>query len=110
MLRIAVCDDEKEMREIICGFLKNYPKVEAIDCFECGEAFLQKRGHYDLVFLDIDMSGMDGLETGRRIRKWDKQVYIVYVLSLIHICRKVRRYAASFLRRKKINFTEKAYF
>ena len=75
MLRIAVCDDEKEMREIICGFLKNYPKVEAIDCFECGEAFLQKRGHYDLVFLDIDMSGMDGLETGRRIRKWDKRVY-----------------------------------
>ena len=82
MLRVAVCDDEKEMREIICGFLKNYPNVEAIDCFECGEAFLQKRGHYDLVFLDIDMSGMDGIETGRRIRKWVKQVYIVYVTHL----------------------------
>ncbi|WP_195267455.1 LytTR family DNA-binding domain-containing protein [Eubacterium sp. 1001713B170207_170306_E7] len=82
MLRVAICDDEKEMRETLCEFLKGHPSVEALDCFECGEAFLQKRGHYDLVLLDIDMKGMNGIETGRRIRRWDKQVYIVYVTHL----------------------------
>lgn len=82
MLRVAVCDDEKEMREMLCGFLRNHPIVEAVNCFEGGEAFLQKREHYDLVLLDIDMNGMDGIETGRRIRRWDKQAYIVYVTHL----------------------------
>ncbi len=82
MLRVAICDDEKEMRETICGFLRKYSSVEAVACFDCGEAFLQKRGHFDLVFLDIDMDDIDGIETGRRIRKWDKQIYIVYVTHL----------------------------
>ena len=82
MLRVAICDDEKEMRETICGFLRKHSSVEAVACFDCGEAFLQKRGHFDLVFLDIDMDDIDGIETGRRIRKWDKQIYIVYVTHL----------------------------
>ena len=81
MLRVAVCDDEKEMREIICGFLKNYPNVEVIDCFECGEAFLQKRGHYDLVFLDIKMPLMDSFEVMEALEALQMDVKIVVITA-----------------------------
>lgn len=56
-------------------------ELEKIQVYESGEEFLQAKERYDLLFLDIDMKGMDGIETARRIRLRDKKLKIVYVTA-----------------------------
>lgn len=83
MLNAAVCDDSAEVRINLEKCLKGHQAIDQVDVFESGEQLLAVRKHYDILFLDIDMKGINGIETGRRIRKWDKQAYIVYVTHLL---------------------------
>lgn len=82
MLRIAVCDDEasvccqiKEMLERVMGDCQ-------ITLFSSAFPLVSGKINYDLIFLDITMEGMDGIEAGRLIRQKDKQVFLVYVTNL----------------------------
>ena len=46
-------------------FCKCYGNIQAFSCldtYESGEEFLESGKNYDLLFLDIDMKGMDGIE------------------------------------------------
>ena len=87
MLQLAVCDDEKvfrsDLRKILgtelelCGL--DYPISE----FTCGEelsAGLEK-ADCQILFLDIEMKGIDGVEAARRLRETKRQMEIVFVTS-----------------------------
>lgn len=82
MIRIAVCDDQimvrEKIREIILKGEKNRYEVEL---FSCGEELLAASGKYEIIFLDIDMPGMDGIETAKELRKTDKHVDIIYITN-----------------------------
>ena len=66
-MKIAICDDEKSARDILLQMLREYPdSFSCLDAYESGEAFLKTHKNYDLLFLDIDMKGMDGIETARK--------------------------------------------
>ncbi|HIQ99030.1 MAG TPA: response regulator transcription factor [Candidatus Scybalocola faecavium] len=82
MFRIAVCDDSPEtIRQMKEDILK-MPQISCrVDTYLSGRDFLSNRKNYDLIFLDIDMPGLSGIETGRRLREYDKKVKIVYVTS-----------------------------
>lgn len=87
-LRIAITDDLNSEREklssaIIAPFLKVGLNVGNIDEFTSGEALLRQfsAGRYDLIFLDIYMGGMSGVETAKRIRAMDKNVMLVFVTT-----------------------------
>ena len=81
-MKIAICDDEKSARDILLQMLSEYPdSFSCLDTYESGEAFLETHKNYDLLFLDIDMKGMDGIETARKIRLKDKKLKIVYVTA-----------------------------
>ena len=90
MLKIAICDDEKyfrkEINDILIPYLNEKGIVHSIDAFDSGEEFVL-RGiemlKYDVVFLDINMERMDGLETARKIREYSKDVFIVFVTAYI---------------------------
>lgn len=81
MIKIAVCDDEKEMLERMTEYLKGFELLFQIDCYEQGEALLASGIYYDIIFLDIDMKGMSGIDTARHLRERDKKVKIVYVTA-----------------------------
>lgn len=91
MLEIAVCDDEEyfcaQEKQLISQYMKNSGCEYSIDLFRSGEELLA-RGEalkrYRMIFLDIDMEEIDGIETAREIRKQNAgDVYIVFVTAFI---------------------------
>ena len=81
-MRIAVCDDDESAVSFLRELIESYPKQKlSADGYSSGEDLLRTRNIYDLIFLDIDMKGIDGIETARRIRIHDRKVKIVYVTS-----------------------------
>ena len=81
-MRIAVCDDDETAVSFLRELIESYPKQKLnADGYSSGEDLLRTGNIYDLIFLDIDMKGIDGIETARRIRIHDRKVKIVYVTS-----------------------------
>lgn len=69
--RALVVDDSLAIQKSLELYLSTLPQIKAIDFADSGESALEKTDsqHYDLIFLDIMMPGMDGYETCSRIRK-----------------------------------------
>jgi DNA-binding LytR/AlgR family response regulator len=90
MLKIAICDDEKYFREELKGILSKYLDKNgigySIDLFDSGKEFSLlgiEMLKYDIVFLDINMDQMDGIETARMIRSQSNDIFIVFVTAFI---------------------------
>lgn len=88
MFRIAICDDD----EVICTQIeniilnskeKNSVELET-EVFYSGEEllrFIEKEHSFDLIFLDIELRVMNGVEVGRKLREElkDEYIQIIYV-------------------------------
>ena len=88
MLRVAVVDDEQTEREHLSALLKKYgeAKNETFDIksFANGILFLAdyQRDSFDLIFMDVDMPYMDGIEAAHRLRKIDTSVVLIFVTNI----------------------------
>jgi len=82
MIRIAVCDDDGRALNRTLEMLKAYKKAEIqADAYSCGEDLLAAGKKYDILLLDIDMEGLDGIETAKRVREADKEVKLIYITN-----------------------------
>ena len=60
-MQIAVCDDEREIREMFAEKIgKLYPKAD-LSLYRSGEELLSSAKEPDIVLLDIQMQGTDGM-------------------------------------------------
>lgn len=86
-MKIAVCDDENIFREKFKAYIDGYYKSMDIltETFSSGEKLLEqfKKNHnaYDLIFLDIEMNKMDGIQTARLLRELNQDVLIIFLTS-----------------------------
>lgn len=86
-MKICYCEDEAAQAEILKEKASAWSEAGGIqlqtDLFESAEEFLFKAegDTYDLVFLDISMKKMNGMELAKQIRAKDKNVIIVFVTS-----------------------------
>ena len=85
-LRIAVCDDDPADRLALVTILQKYldktDHVAQLDQFDSGEALLQAGPErYGIVFLDIFMAGVNGMDTARTIFKDNTRTKIVFCSS-----------------------------
>lgn len=86
MLRIAVCDDALYYREKLTEYIEAWAAFQClnvqIERFESGEEVLfdiEQRGDFSAVFMDVELSGMNGVEAAIQIRKQSRLVSIVFV-------------------------------
>lgn len=65
-LQIAVCDDEAYVHDTMRSLLESYTQMKGVNCevshFHSAQELLQSDREPDLLFLDIDMPDMDGIE------------------------------------------------
>ena len=82
-LHIAVCEDNAEDSVALINIIEASGVVSVCQCFETGEKLLASfcAWKYDLVFMDIYMQGMHGIETVEEIRRIDENVVIAFVTS-----------------------------
>ena len=76
MIRIGICDDEAYMLERISEKVKSHMAASHM------EASLRRYGSgekFDVIFLDIGMKGLDGIETAKRLRAGGYRGYVVFV-------------------------------
>ena len=76
--RILIVDDDEGTREALEVILEDDYDVA---CVADGRVALDKlnREAFDLVLLDLIMPGMDGIETLKRIKAYDKQIDVIMV-------------------------------
>ncbi len=83
VLNIAVCDDE----EVICRQIKELIEKRmadsCIDVYDLGKKLLAAEKLYDMVFLDIQMDGINGIETARALReKQNDKTVIIFITAM----------------------------
>lgn len=89
MIKVAICDDEEritqEMERILEASAHEYGIQLESGVFYDGEQLIQYMDkndeQFDIFFLDIEMQGMNGIETAARIRERDRKGLIIYVTS-----------------------------
>lgn len=94
MLRIAVCDDEPNMVSHICKLIEQNPISQnggviregglQTDGYCNGNHLLQAMEDglfYNLIYLDIEMKDIDGINLAKKIREQDEAVILIYVSS-----------------------------
>ncbi len=81
-MTIAICDDEN----VICHQIEQLIKEQKTDCdirkFLSGEELLREENGFDLIFLDIQMEGINGIETARRLQKKQGEAILIFVTGL----------------------------
>ena len=83
-LRVAIVDDLTEDSQRLADYLEQFQREHnmeiKMDVYNASFEFLEKyHGNYDVIFLDIEMPGSDGLEVAREIRTKDEAVGIIFV-------------------------------
>lgn len=91
IIKIAVCDDEivfaEKMKTIIETYCVEKQILCEVDLYQSGREFVAdniKMVGYQLVFLDINMEEIDGLETARELRKLCKETFVIFVTAFIN--------------------------
>lgn len=86
--RIAICDDERsqaeELRALVLAWGKDTGADCAVEIFASAESFLFAReggGVFDILLLDVEMSGMSGLELARRLRADGDHAQLAFITS-----------------------------
>ena len=87
MIRIAMVEDEAAVREQLMGYVQRYTRQYGTEFsvteFADGVDILENyRPVYDILFLDVEMKHLDGMETARRVRELDKDVIIVFITNM----------------------------
>ncbi len=86
MLLIAVVDDDPKDAALLKECVENYCKINdhaaMIHVFHDGLDLIRSTENHDIIFLDIQMGKLDGLETARFIRKINKENILIFVTNM----------------------------
>ncbi len=86
MINIAIVEDNKidsgALSEFITKFFHDAEKTFSVKIYGNAVEFLERKLKYDIVFMDIELPMMTGMDASRRIRQYDKDVIIIFVTNM----------------------------
>jgi two-component system, LytTR family, response regulator LytT len=86
-MRVAIVDDEQVVREMLEKYVKRFEDEHDIEIFitshSSGDEFLEDfKLIYDIIIFDIDMPGINGMNTAKHVREVDKNVTILFITNI----------------------------
>lgn len=84
-MKIALCDDDAlfllQLKDRIYQYANLHNVEPVIDCFHSGEDIIKSKIKYDLVILDFQMGGMDGISVAKILRQGKSQFSSIIFLT-----------------------------
>ena len=81
-MKITVCDDEKRIRDTIADCIKEVKANVEVETYSDAKLVVSPSFESDIVFLDIQMPGIDGMNAAKLLRSNGKKTVIVFVTAL----------------------------
>lgn len=86
MPNIALVEDEPEAADVLAAFIARYADEKGLELavtrFGNAMDFEMTHQHFDLVFMDIQMPGINGMEAAQLMRTYDSETPIIFVTNL----------------------------
>lgn len=88
LVNIVICENDKNDQEFVKAkvveILDDLDIEYEIKVYNSGDDLLEGYDKYtDIILLDIQMDGLDGMETARKIREFDDNVEIIFITSFV---------------------------
>lgn len=85
-MRILICDDDMAVSLVLQKYIHEFFTKSQLTtpetlCYTSGEELLSDTGEKDIVFLDIEMPGLSGIHTGRKLKQTNKHIIIFIITS-----------------------------
>lgn len=82
-LKIAVCEDDHADIQRLCGLITTNGVSAHVSVFETAEDFLAacRPDKFDLIFMDIYLNGLNGVEAVRQVREVDGTVPVAFTTT-----------------------------
>lgn len=95
-MHVLIVDDEPYNRDELKYLLNSYTEIQSIDEAGTGEEALMKtmRSHPDVIFLDIEMPKMNGMEVAKSIQNLKKPPLVVFATAYPEFAAEAFRYEA----------------
>lgn len=85
-MRAVIVEDDKTCADELISFLKRFGEENGRDIewvwFSDGDSFLASQDKFDVIFMDIEMPGTDGLSVVKNLRTKDQDVLVLFVTGL----------------------------
>lgn len=85
-MQIVICDDDRKMQEILRDKIERICQAEGLEhqirCCSAGEEVLEAKEEPDLLFLDIQMPGRDGMDVAQELRRKRWGTILIFVTAL----------------------------
>lgn len=101
-MRVAICDNDKEFLNTMEKLLNRIWQgaENTITCYCSGAKLLEdckeRNVCYDVIFMDIEMEGMDGITLGKRLKEFDEEMLLIFLTNYAEYA--VRGYEAKAFR------------